>query len=146
MPSWEVEPVPSGDAYAIESDAVSPLSDAQRSDLRKVVDRARAIAGYGFAVYVGPLPEGRVSAIAHHLDLPDAGSAVLVAVDPSARSIEIVTGVNAYTTLDDRACEFAALAMKSCFVNDDLVGGLREGINLLADHARAPRVLHIDEG
>jgi hypothetical protein len=137
--------VPSGDPYAIESDAVSPLSDAQRADLRKVVQRARASAGYGFSVYVGPLPEGRVSAIAQHLSLPDAGSAVLVAVDPSGKVIEIVTGVNAYTTLDDRACEFAALAMKSCFLNDDLVGGIREGINLLADHARSPRVLHLDE-
>ena len=144
MHSWEVAQVPSGDPYAISSD-VSPLSDAQRSDLKKVVQRARAISGYGFAVYVGPLAEGRASAIAQHAQLPDAPSAVLVAVDPSAKSIEIVTGINAYTTLDDRACEFAALSMKSCFVNDDLVGGLREGVNLLADHARAPRVLHLDE-
>ena len=136
--------MPSGDPYAISAD-VSPLSDAQRSDLKKVVQRARTIAGYCFAVYVGPLAEGRQSAIAQHALVPDAASAVLVAVDPSAKSIEIVTGVNAYTTLDDRACEFAALAMKSCFVNDDLVGGIREGINLLADHARAPRVLHLDD-
>lgn len=137
--------MPSGDPYEISTD-VSPLSNAQRADLQRVVDRARSIAGYGFAVYVGPLPEGRASAIEQHAGLPDAVSAVLVAVDPSARSIEIVTGVNAYTTLDDRACEFAALAMKSCFVADDLVGGVREGLNLLADHARAPRVLHLDEG
>ena len=136
--------MPSGDPYAISTD-VSPLSDAQRADLRKVVQRARAISGYCFAVYVGPLTEGRDSAIAQHVELPDAASTVLVAVDPSAKSIEIVTGVNAFTTLDDRACQLAALSMKSCFVNDDLVGGLREGVNLLADHARSPRVLHLDD-
>jgi len=136
--------VPSGDPYAISTD-VSPLSDAQRADLRKVVQRARAISGYCFAVYVGPLAEGRDSAIAQHAELPDAASTVLVAVDPSAKAIEIVTGVNAFTTLDDRACQLAALSMKSCFVNDDLVGGLREGVNLLADHARSPRVLHLDD-
>lgn len=136
--------MPSGDPYAISTD-VSPLSDAQRADLRKVVQRARAISGYCFAVYVGPLAEGRDSAIAQHAELPDAASTVLVAVDPSAKSIEIVTGVNAFTTLDDRACQLAALSMKSCFVNDDLVGGLREGVNLLADHARSPRVLHLDD-
>jgi len=35
--------------------------------------------------------------------------------------------------------------MKSCFGADDLVGGIREGVNLLAEHARAPKVLHLDE-
>jgi hypothetical protein len=72
-------------------------------------------------------------------------SAVLVAVDPSARLIEIVTGVNTRSSLDNRACEFAALSMKSCFVADDLVGGVREGVTMLAAHARHPRVLHLDE-
>jgi hypothetical protein len=124
---------------------VSPLSDAQRSDLRRIVQRARSICGYGFAVFVGPLAQGRESAIAQHAALADPASAVLVAVDPSAHAIEIVTGVNAAVTLDDRACELAALAMKSCFGADDLVGGIREGVNLLAEHARAPRVLHVDD-
>jgi hypothetical protein len=124
---------------------VSPLSDAQRSDLRRIVQRARSICGYGFAVFVGPLAQGRESAIAQHAALADPASAVLVAVDPSAHTIEIVTGVNAAVTLDNRACELAALAMKSCFGADDLVGGIREGVNLLAEHARAPRVLHVDD-
>jgi hypothetical protein len=139
--------VPSGDkAYGLEIDeSVSPLSVGQRAELKKIVDRARSICGYAFGVFVGPLPEGRATAISQHAAMPDAVSAVLVAVDPSARSIEIVTGLNAAVVLDPRACELAALAMKSCFVADDLVGGLREGVNLLAEHARAPRVLHLDD-
>jgi hypothetical protein len=139
--------VPSGETgYGMEPTTdVSPLSDAQRSDLRRIVQRARSICGYGFAVFVGPLAQGRESAIAQHAALADPASAVLVAVDPSAHTIQIVTGVNAAVTLDNRACELAALAMKSCFGADDLVGGIREGVNLLAEHARAPRVLHVDD-
>jgi hypothetical protein len=137
--------VPAGDPYAIGSARVSPLSEGQRADLTRLVERARSICGFGFAVFIGPLPDGRESAVAQHATLRDAGSAVLVAVDPSARMIEIVTGTNVTATLDNRACEFAALSMKSCFVADDLVGGVREGVTLLAQHARHPRVLHLDE-
>lgn len=137
--------MPAGDAYALESGAVSPLSAAHRYELGRVVQAARSVCGYGFGVFVGPLPDGRDSALAHHAALPDAASAVLVAVDPSARTIEIVTGINTRSSLGNRACEFAVLAMKSCFVADDLVGGLREGVTLLAAHARHPQVMHLDE-
>lgn len=137
--------MPAGDVYALESGAVSPLSESQRSELARVVEAARSVCGFGFGVYVGPLPDGRDSALGHHAALPDAASAVLVAVDPSARAIEIVTGINTRSALDNRACEFAALAMKSCFVADDLVGGVREGVTLLAAHARHPQVMHLDD-
>jgi len=139
--------VPAGDVdpYGVTDADVSPLSEAQRADLLRLVRKARSICGYGFGVYVGPLPDGRDSAVTQHALLPDAGSAVLVAVDPASRSIEIVTGVNTVSALDNRACEFAALAMKSCFAADDLVGGLREGVTLLAHHSRHPMVMHLDE-
>jgi hypothetical protein len=139
--------VPAGDAsaYEVRDPSVSPLSEAQRADLSRLVQKARSICGFGFGVYVGPLPDGRESAVGQHALLPDAGSAVLVAVDPSRRSIEIVTGVNTVSALDNRACEFAGLAMKSCFAADDLVGGVREGVTLLAEHARHPLVLHLED-
>jgi hypothetical protein len=140
--------VPAGDSSAYEFGMpaeISPLSAAQRTELTKLVQQARSICGFGFAVFIGPLLEGRDSAVAQHAQLRDAASAVLVAVDPTSRSIEIVTGVNTTAALDNRACEFAALSMKSCFVADDLVGGVREGVNLLAQHARRPAVLHLDE-
>ena len=47
--------------------------------------------------------------------------------------------------IDDRSCELAVLAMRSNFAADDLVGGIRAGAMLLAEHARAPRVLHLNE-
>lgn len=139
--------MPSGDqAYDIGvSTTASPLSPSQRADLTRLVQQARAICGYGFGVFVGPLPDGRESAVTQHALLPDPAAAILVAVDPSARTIEIVTGASARITLDTRACELAVLAMKSCFLADDLVGGIREGVILLAEHARAPKVYHLDE-
>ena len=139
MPSGELVP-----GYDLPADEVSPLSESQRVALSRVVQRARSISGYCFGIYVGPLASGRESAIAQHSVLPDPTSAVLVAVDPTARSIEIVTGRTVAVDLDDRACQLATLAMKSCFAADDLVGGLRDGVTLLAEHARAPKVLHLE--
>lgn len=139
MPGGEAVP-----SYGLPVDEVSPLSQAQRAALSRIVQRARSISGYCFGVYVGPLADGRETAIAQHSVLPDPTSAVLVAVDPTARTIEIVTGTTVAVDLDDRACQLATLAMRSCFAADDLVGGLRDGVSLLAEHARAPKVLHLD--
>ncbi len=139
MPSGELVP-----GYDVTPEDVSPLSETQRAALSKVVQRARSISGYCFGIYVGPLVAGRESAIAQHAVLPDPTSAVLVAVDPTARTIEIVTGRTVAVDLDDRACQLATLSMKSCFAADDLVGGLRDGVTLLAEHARAPKVLHLE--
>lgn len=139
--------MPSGElvaGYGMPPEDSSPLSESQRVALSRVVQRARSISGYCFGIYVGPLSAGRESAIAQHSVLPDPTSAVLVAVDPSRRMIEIVTGRTVAIDLDDRACQLASLAMKSCFAADDLVGGLRDGVTLLAEHARAPKVLHLE--
>jgi len=37
------------------------------------------------------------------------------------------------------------MSMSSSFAAGDLAGGLREGIVMLAAHARHPRVLHLDD-
>ena len=140
MPAGDVSPA------ALSAGAgLSPLSATQRADLDRVVGVARSISGYCFGVYLGPLSQGRTSALEQHALLPDASAAVLVAVDPAQRLIEIVTGRAAARNLDDRACELAVLTMTSCFQADDIAGGVREGVLLLAQHARHPRVLHLDE-
>lgn len=140
MPAGDVDP------YALPSTGYgSPISQAQRADLDRVVGLARSISGYCFGVYLGPLNDGRPGAVEQHATLPDPESAVLVAVDPAQRTIEIVTGRAVARNLDDRACELAVLTMTSCFQADDIVGGVREGVLLLAQHARHPRVLHLDE-
>lgn len=121
------------------------FSAAQEADLQRTVDRAREISGLGFGLRVGPLPQGRDSAIAAHAQLPDPARAVLVAVDPAERVMEIVTGSTVAPYLDDRSCELAILAMRSGFQAGDLVRGLKDGLDLLALHARQPRVANLDE-
>jgi hypothetical protein len=121
------------------------FSASQVADLQRTVERAREISGLCFGLRVGPLPQGRESAVAAHALLPDAARAVLVAVDPAQRLMEIVTGSVVTVHLDDRSCELALLAMRSGFVAGDLVRGMKDGLDLLAQHARYPRVVNLDE-
>jgi uncharacterized membrane protein YgcG len=136
--------VPSGDPYLLES-GLAPITQADRKDLQDVLEKARTISGFAFALYVGPLAGGRAAAVAQHSALRDPASTVLVAVSPAERQLEIVVGINVAVDLDDRACELAALSMTSSFTAGDLAAGLREGIVMLAEHARHPRVLHLDD-
>lgn len=136
--------MPGGDPAAIES-GMARMTDADRRGLQGILDKARTISGFAFALYVGPLPEGRASAIAEHSALHDPASTVLVAISPAVRQLEIIVGVNVAVDLDDRACELAAMSMTSSFAAGELTAGLREGIVMLAEHARHPRVLHLDD-
>ncbi len=121
------------------------VTDVQVNELRHVVEKARTISGFAFAVYLGPLAEGRASAVQRHTSLPDPSSSVLVAVCPVRKVLEIVSGVNVAVDLSTEACDLAAASMVSSFVAGDLVGGLRRGVIQLAEHARHPRVVHLDE-
>jgi hypothetical protein len=78
----------------------SDFSRGQVSELQRVIDLGWQISGLSFGIFVGDLPSGRDSALARHAELADAPAAVLVAVDPVARCIEIVTGskIAAYHT------------------------------------------------
>lgn len=121
------------------------LSVSERAEIQRVVQRARDICGYEFGVYVGELAHGRDSAIAIHAGMSDPNAAVLLAVDPVGRSMDVVTGGRIKRNLDDRTCEFALLALRSSLQAEDLAGGVRDAVMLLAEHARAPRTLHLDE-
>jgi hypothetical protein len=136
--------VPAGDPYAIPSGA-GRITDAERKELQGSLERARTISGFAFALYVGPLPAGRSSALDRHSALRDPASTVLVAISPLERVLEIVTGENVAVDLDDRACQLAALSMTTALAAGELVAGVREGMVMLAEHARHPRVLHLDE-
>jgi hypothetical protein len=121
------------------------LGNAARSDIKKSVALAREISGLAFGVYIGELPDGRQSVEARHAQLPSPESAVLLALDPQARTIDIITGTDAHVVLDNRSCEFALLAFQSCAGAGDIVGGIREALIVLAEHARQPKVYHLDE-
>lgn len=136
--------MPVGDPYAIAS-GPGPITDAQRRELLTIVEKARTISGFAFAIYLGPLPAGRDSAREQHAALRDPAATVLVAVSPVDRQLEIVTGANVAVDLSDEACRLAAASMTTSFAAGELVPGLREGCVMLAEHARHPRVLHLDE-
>jgi hypothetical protein len=106
----------------METGEVMTLNASSRADIEKVVGVARDICGYEFAVY-----------------------GVLLAIDPKRRTMDIVTGSRVRRTLDDRACEFALLSLRSSLQADQLVAGIRDSVMMLAEHARAPRTLHLDE-
>ena len=121
------------------------LTDAQRARLARAVETADRATGLDFLVRIGVLDGGRADAEALVAARgAEAPRTVLVAVDPPARALEIVTGSAASAVLDDRTCALASLTMTTSFAAGDLVGGLCRGIQVLADHGRAVALRHID--
>jgi uncharacterized membrane protein YgcG len=128
--------VPAGEAF----------SERQQDDVVRAMRLARTQSDLSVSVYVGAL-EGDTRAMAKQLHAAlgaDAGRQVLVAVDPGARRLEIVTGAEVRRRLDDRSCGLAAMTMTSAFQAGDLSGGIASGVLALAEHAQAPRSLHTD--
>lgn len=137
----KVEPVLDGELID------APFSNGQIASLEKALYRARTATGFEFSCYVGTLADGRRSAVALHAQFRDPARSVLVAVDPGGRLIEIVTGTGVTDYLDDQSCRLACLTMSSRFTIGDIAAGLRDGIVVLAEHARSSEsqeVLHMD--
>jgi uncharacterized membrane protein YgcG len=128
--------VPAGEAF----------SARQQEEIVRAIRFAREASGLDFSVYVGTTgdyPRGYAERL--HAALGDrAPQSVLVAVDPSSRALEVVTGAAARRQLDDRAAALAAASMTSAFQGGDLAGGIATGVQMLAEHARQPRTLHLD--
>ena len=86
--------------------------------------------------------EAHAFATSLHNTLVAPARSVLVMVDPVAHAIEVVVGGYVRRTLTDASVELAVATMTSSFREDDLVGGLRRGIQHLAEHARPENTLH----
>jgi len=111
-------------------------------DLERAVRLAEQMTGLRFSVYVGALgdqPRARAEHL-HSLLGEDAPYTVLVAVDPDAHRIEIVTGAGASRRLTDADARLAAITMTNSFVIGDLVGGIADGLRSLAEHTQPARV------
>ena len=126
--------MPAGEAF----------SERQNDDIVRAIRLAREQAELPVSVYVGTLDGDPrdVAMLLHGALGAQSDRSVLVAVDPGARRLEIVTGREARRRLDDRSTGLAAMAMTSAFQGGDLSGGLASGIIALAEHARTPRSLH----
>jgi hypothetical protein len=121
------------------------LTPGQRAEVQRMLEHAERQSGLTFSAYIGAWEGERSGAEVLLQRLADPDRSVLVAVDPAARQLEIVTGRLARIPLDDRACGLAALSMTSSFTTGDTMGGLRDGLAVLGEQARRMRVEHIDQ-
>ena len=119
------------------------FTDAERFDLDETIRQAEQLSRVEFSVFVG-VAEGdpRAFATSLHNTLVAPSRSILVMVDPTRRLLEVVTGAHVRRHLSDAEVELAVLHMQSDFAAGDLAGGLRRGIEMLAEHARPPRTLH----
>jgi len=125
--------------------AGEPFTASERYEIDKAIRNAETICRFEFSVFVGASEgEARPFAERLHAVLAAPARSVLVMVDPSARIVEIVTGGDVRRVLDDDEVRLAALSMQTAFAAGDLVGGITQGLTLLAEHARRPRMLHVD--
>ena len=116
-----------GDVQQRTSGSRSTRRSARPSSCRRVE----------FSVFVGTAEgEPRAFATRLHNSLVAPARSILIMVDPDARALEIVTGGYVRRTLSDHEVELAALEMQTAFAAGDLVGGLKRGIEMLAEHAR----------
>lgn len=119
-----------------------PFTTPQLRRLDDALRQAEAATGLIFSIYVGDLDQPpRDHAEKLHGRVPTSDDAVLIAVSPNQRLLEIVTGELARRRVPDRASKLAALSMSAAFGGGDLTGGLVTGIAQLADQAGAPTMV-----
>ena len=118
---------------------------SDRVALDETIRRAERLSRAEFSVFVGHAEgDPRSFARSLHASLVAPSRSVLIMVDPDARALEVVTGGQVRRTLRDQQVELAVAEMQSLFAEGDLVGGLRRGIQMLAEHARPPQTLHAE--
>ncbi len=112
-----------------------PFSRSQLATLDDALALASRSAGLHFGVYLGDLGSDTRSRAEELHDLMGdrADDAVLVAVSPGQRVVEVVTGCKATHRLPDRGCKLAVESMVSAFKGGDLAEGLVSGLRILAD-------------
>jgi uncharacterized membrane protein YgcG len=113
-----------------------PFTTRQLLRLDQALRVADESTGLTFSVYVGDLEDPhRAYAEKLHGQLPDPSRSILIAVCPSQRQLEIVTGTEARKRVPDRNAKLAALSMVAAFGGGDLTGGIIIGLDQLATHA-----------
>jgi uncharacterized membrane protein YgcG len=125
--------------------AAGEFSASERHDIDRTIRAAEQASRCEFSVYVGDAgADPQAFARRLHARLVAPTRSVLILVDPLGRSLEVITGATVRRNLTDGEVELAVLQMKSAFAEGDLVGGLKRGISMLAEHARGPVTLHAE--
>ena len=123
-----------------ESRADQPFNPVQLSRLDEALTLASRETGLRFSVYLGDLGEAPSERAAElHSELEGTAEAVLVAVSPGQRVVEVITGPEARVRLLDRGAKLAVMSMVASFREGDLLGGLLSGLRMLADQAGGRR-------
>ena len=126
--------------------AAGDFSSAERYAIDEAIRRAEQLCRFEFSVFVGAAEgDPRSFATQLHNSLVAPSRSILIMVDVAQRALEIVTGGYVRRTLSDAEVELAVLEMRTRFAEGDLVGGLKRGIEMLAEHARAPQTLHSEQ-
>ncbi|MEJ2853593.1 MULTISPECIES: DUF5130 family protein [unclassified Saccharothrix] len=118
-----------------------PFTPVQLASLDEALTLASRTTGLDFSVYLGELgSDTRARAEELHAGTPRPSHAVLVAVSPGERAVEIVTGEESHRRLADRGAKLAVMSMVASFKEGDIAGGLLSGLRMLTDQAgSAPR-------
>jgi hypothetical protein len=117
-----------------------PFTPVQLSRLDEALTLASRSAGLSFSIYLGELGKdthGEAQQL-HAGAGGDVSHAVLIAVSPAQRVVEIVTGEEAARRLPDRGLKLAVMSMVASFKEGDLIGGLVSGLRMLCDQAGTP--------
>jgi len=128
------------------------LAPAQQERIATAIDRARADNGLDVSVLLGDLElddltQFRAAAERLHAALGDERSttAVLIAVAPGQRRVEVVTGPGVRRRVPDRVAALAVLSMTTAFGGGDLPGGVVDAIRQIADTAgRRPALAPVE--
>ena len=129
------EPGQTRDASAVQV-TDGPFTTRQLLRLDEALRIADQQTGLTFSVYIGELEvPTREYAEKLHRQIEGADRAVLIAVSPNQRRLEIVTGNEARKRISDRDAKLAGLSMAASFAGGDLAGGVVSGIDQLASHA-----------
>jgi hypothetical protein len=116
--------------------AEGPFTTRQLLRLDDALRVAERETGLTFSVYIGELATPvREAAEALHKQVRNADHAVLVAISPGQRRLEVVTGNAARRRISDRDAKLAGLSMAAAFAGGDLAGGIVLGLDQLASHA-----------
>ncbi len=117
-----------------------PLRAQER--IQDAIETCRHENGLDVSVLVGDLAledigQFRAGAEKLHAALGEerAPFAVLVAVAPGQRRVEVVTGPRVRRRVPDRVCSLAVLSMTTAFSGGDLAGGIVDGLRQFADAA-----------
>lgn len=114
-----------------------PFSAVQLTRLDEALTLSSRETGLDFSIYLGELGDDtRAKAEELHSSI-DSGpdNAVLIAVSPGERAVELVTGATAVQRVTDRSAKFAVMSMVASFKEGDLIGGLVSGLRMMTEQA-----------